>query len=466
MDDNENTPTKTKDKPAVREKKRIAAIDALAKKYSIGAQGPQIKAFADIREQTIDDGSDPDEAELQMLRAARPAGLYINTGTPADAPDAGKVIAASMCMGMKVGEKFLADQYGDRVVDAATSQQFRNMTLQGVFRHVLKATGRDASGNFRDSDFFADAVRASRELQASGFSTSSIPNVLSNVANKVALEQYSSVPTTWQLFAAPTNVPNFKPSVRFRLVLNGKMERVNNDGELRHQGLSDQAFAGPQLHTEGGIIAVTRQNIIDDDQSSLQDLPKIMARSSAIQLEQAVYATLMGAEGTFFTSGNGNLITGTSSALSTDSISAAKKRFKQLKDENGRPALINPSLMLVPSALEVTGQTLLHSQQLNNPASPKSYPVSNPHVDTLDFADSAWLDASIMTGNSETAWYLFGSPTNVPAVLVGFLNGKQVPTVESDEGDFSTLGIRLRCYFDFGVAMGDPRAAVKSTGVA
>ena len=46
-----------------------------------------------------------------------------------------------------------------------------------------------------------------------------------------------------------------------------------------------------------------------------------------------------------------------------------------------------------------------------------------------------------------------------------FLNGQESPTIESTDADFSTLGIQLRGYHDFGVAKQDPRAAVKAAGV-
>jgi hypothetical protein len=39
-----------------------------------------------------------------------------------------------------------------------------------------------------------------------------------------------------------------------------------------------------------------------------------------------------------------------------------------------------------------------------------------------------------------------------------------VPTVETAEADFSVLGIQMRGYFDFGVALQDWRGGVKMAG--
>jgi len=50
-------------------------------------------------------------------------------------------------------------------------------------------------------------------------------------------------------------------------------------------------------------------------------------------------------------------------------------------------------------------------------------------------------------------------------IQVVFLNGKQMPTVEQADADFKQLGIQFRGYHDFGVALQEPRAAVKSPAV-
>ena len=47
---------------------------------------------------------------------------------------------------------------------------------------------------------------------------------------------------------------------------------------------------------------------------------------------------------------------------------------------------------------------------------------------------------------------------------VAFLNGRTTPIVETAEADFSQLGIQMRCYFDYGAAAGELKAAVYSTG--
>jgi hypothetical protein len=62
---------------------------------------------------------------------------------------------------------------------------------------------------------------------------------------------------------------------------------------------------------------------------------------------------------------------------------------------------------------------------------------------------------------SATTWWLCANPGDLPAMEVAFLNGQRQPTVEQAEADFSTLGIMMRGYFDFGVAKAEKNGAYR-----
>jgi hypothetical protein len=71
------------------------------------------------------------------------------------------------------------------------------------------------------------------------------------------------------------------------------------------------------------------------------------------------------------------------------------------------------------------------------------------------------------TGTSAKAWYLFASPSDTP-IIVAFLQGKQMPTVEffGLDSDVNRLAVSWRVYFDYGAALADHRAAYKAKGEA
>jgi hypothetical protein len=61
-------------------------------------------------------------------------------------------------------------------------------------------------------------------------------------------------------------------------------------------------------------------------------------------------------------------------------------------------------------------------------------------------------------------WYLLADPQDLSMIETVFLNGQRSPTIETADVDFSTLGIQMRGYHDFGVSKQDKRAAVKNKG--
>ncbi len=60
---------------------------------------------------------------------------------------------------------------------------------------------------------------------------------------------------------------------------------------------------------------------------------------------------------------------------------------------------------------------------------------------------------------SDFAWNFPYPSQRMPVIEVAFLNGQQMPTVESADADFNTLGIQMRGYHDFGVAKQEGSAA-------
>jgi hypothetical protein len=56
--------------------------------------------------------------------------------------------------------------------------------------------------------------------------------------------------------------------------------------------------------------------------------------------------------------------------------------------------------------------------------------------------------------------------TDVSGIQIAFLDGQQTPIINQSETAFNTLGMQMRGYFDFGVALQDPRAIVKVKGEA
>ncbi|EDL58373.1 phage major capsid protein [Gimesia maris] len=474
------------------EKKTLEEIKAQAAE----AEGKRIERVKQIlsdcpdhiQAKAIEEGwteQDANEVALINLRASRPKARpkqYLDSARNVDrmhgempgAPLPGKssghpskteVIEASACIEAGMTESEAGQFYDERVMNAAVSREYRGYSIVAIMKDAIALDGGDPNARMSDREFVKAAFTADRNIQASGgFSTFSVPGILGNVANKHLLNGYNAVPTTWRKFCGIAEHKDFKAHSHYRLTGSGEFKPVTKGGEIKHISLKESSYQN-QLDTEGAIITLTRQDIINDDMGAFVKLPRILGRMSALKVEETVYILLLSNPNDFFHADNNNYLAGANTALAIESLTAGEMVFLDQVDENGKPILLSPSVLLVPTDLKVTAQQLYADLKVvtgevatvtdGNPHSGKFEPVPSPHLKSAAFS-----------GSSTKAWYLFNNPADVAALEVAFLNGNQNPIIEHADTDFNTLGMSWRAYHDFGVAMADKKAAFKAKGEA
>src|SRR5262249_23321789 len=132
------------DDPVALERTRTAGIATLCAKYTDKVEPVKL---GKIQAKGISDGWDQNRVELELIKAQRPEHPTLPaSGAPmamvrADRAAMGSVLEASLCLSGGLKEKFVAAQYGERVVDAASSAPYRNASLHTVLLHVIQAAG-------------------------------------------------------------------------------------------------------------------------------------------------------------------------------------------------------------------------------------------------------------------------------------------------------------------------------------
>lgn len=421
---------------------------------------------ADLEAKAIAEGWDITKTELEALRAERPSLNGGGVRRDADPSVAGKAIEAALCLSAGLPEKQIGEWYDEKAMNAALAPDLRGAGLHTLMYEAIRAGGEHVRPGRVDNETIRAAFNADRRLiqAAGGFSTISLSGILSNVANKSMLAAYTAVESVVATFCAETDVNDFKEVTRYRLTGNGVFEKVGPDGELKHAGLSEQAYTN-KVETYGRMIALTRQMMINDDLGAFLQIPRIIGRMSALKREEATFELLLSNPSNFFSVGNKNFISGATTNLSIDSLTQAEQLFLDQTDTDGKPILLSPAVLLVPSALKVTAQVLMTETRINETTTAdKGKPSANPHAGKWKPVATPYLNSQGFSGSSAKAWYLVANPADVAAIEIAYLRGKRTPTIESGETDFNTLGMQWRGYFDFGVAMQDFRAAVKSKG--
>jgi hypothetical protein len=422
----------------------------------------------EIEANAIADGWDTNHTELEVLRAQRPTLTRGGVRNDADPSQSGRSIEAALCLSAGLPEKQVGGWYDEKTMNAALAHDLQGAGLHTLIYETIHAAGDHVRPGRIDNETIRSAFAANgRLIQAAGgggFSTVSLSGILSNVANKTMLAAYNAVESVVNQFSAETDVNDFKEVTRYRLTGNGVFEKVGPDGELKHAGLSEQAFKN-KVETFGRMISLTRQMMINDDLGAFLQIPRLIGRMSALKREEAVFELLLSNPANFFDASNKNFLAGVDTALSIDALTKAEQVFLDQTDSEGKPVLLSPSVLLVPSSLKVAAQVLMTETRVNETTDTnKPKPAVNPHAGKWNPVASPYLNAQGITGGSAKAWYLLANPADVAAIEIAYLRGKRTPTIESGETDFNTLGMQWRGYFDFGVAMQDHRAAVKSKG--
>jgi hypothetical protein len=405
----------------------------------------------EIEAQAISEGWDEAKTELAVLRAERPQAPAINGNS--DTPT-GQTLEAAVCMA--AGLEDIDKKYSDQVLEAADKRFNGQIGLQDLLIEAARMSGY-TGWNFR-SDM--------RGVLEAAFSTLSLPGILSNVANKFLLEGFEGVESTWRALSAIRNVRDFKQVTSYRLTGGFQYEQVGPDGELKHAELGEEAYTN-QAQTYGRMFSLTRHDLINDDLGALTAVPRRLGRGAALKLNDVFWNAFLN-NASFFSTANNNYADGAATALAIDSLTQAEQMFLDLVDPDGHPLAVSPAVLLVPNALLVTGSNLMNSTEVREDGntSKSKYVTNNPHSGKFRVVRSSYLSNAKYAGSSNKAWYVLAEPNDMPVIEVAFLNGQQRPTVESADADFNVLGIQMRGYHDFGVALQEFRGGVKMKGEA
>jgi hypothetical protein len=143
-------------------------------------------------------------------------------------------------------------------------------------------------------------------------------------------------------------------------------------------------------------------------------------------------------------------------AISMATIDADRVLMASQLDVSGNDYLdLRPAVLLVPIGLGGTARSINDAQYDPDTANK----LQKPNVVNGLYRDI--VDTPRLTG---TRRYSFADATEAPVLEVAFLDGRQEPYLEVQDG-FDVDGARYKVRLDYGVAAVDYRGAVTNAGV-
>lgn len=361
----------------------------------------------------------------------------------------------SVTMGEAESDKFRAAAQdavlmaaGIPVADAAPgAQELRGYSMVEMARESLRRES-GSTVNFGDNMELARAAINS---------TSTFPAIMSNLANKSVMVGFNEAETTYQIWAGKGSNRDFKEAARVALSEAGTLELVPEGGQFKQDSFGE-ASARTKVATYGKLFSLTRQAIINDDLGLFSKIATKYGSAAKRLVNKMVYAQLTGNvkmqdNVALFDSKHGN-VAGTGEALSVKAIAKAITAMRRQKGITGEATLnITPKYLVVPPELEVTAYQIVNSTAAVDGVNSG---VVNPYKGRfIVVADAELTDPD--------AWYLVADATQHDTIEVTYLNGVEIPRLETRQG-FDVDGIEYKVAFDCGVSALDFRGVFKNAG--
>jgi hypothetical protein len=379
---------------------------------------------------------------LEKLQTERQPSAASRGGTKVGKDEADKIrAAASDAILMRAGITV------EKPADGA--RDLRGMKLRDIAIDCLIRSGRANAHRLDNDTLFREALTPDSQFTS----------ILSNAVNKSMATAYKAQNTTYQAWTGRGSNPDFKDATVYQISEAGELIKMTQSGEFKFDEMSDSK-ATKSIATFGREFGITRQAFINDDIGILTRVPEAYVRAAGRGINKLVYKILGSNLNIYdnkalFHADHKNLAAA-GGAIGTVTIGEGRKAMRKQKNLRGKETLnIGPSFLLVPAALETDAQKFLMS--LSDPDSNNSG-VANVFRNSLTPVVDAELDEY-----SEASYYLAASPADVDTIEVTYLNGDDMPKLESQIG-FDFLGMKWRIYIDYGVNVLDFRGLYKNPG--
>ena len=307
-----------------------------------------------------------------------------------------------------------------------------------------------------------------REIAQRAFSlsTSDLPYVFANVAERVLVNAFAIAPTTWGIWTKRGDAANFKNMDRIKLSEAPDLDLIREGGEYKEADLSDakETYA---VKKYGKILTITWEAIINDDLGALTRIPQLFGNASARKINSVVYAILTAngnmADGyaLFEEAHHANLApTADKGVITTARLGKMRAAMRVQKDMKGLQNLnIAPRYVILPAAQETDMDVILRS--IADPSGTNSG-VANP-FGAGSRTPLIPVVEGLLDATSAKAWYGAADPNQIDTIEVAFLNGQETPYLEEQEG-FKVDGRQYKVRIVFGAKAIDHRGLYKNAG--
>lgn len=324
---------------------------------------------------------------------------------------------------------------------AEGARELQGYTLRELARECLRRSGGREPANIVD-------------LVGRALTTTDLPILLTEAANRSLLEGFQEAQETWPLWTGESSANDFREITLVDSAIDNNLEEIGEHDEYTFTEMAEQAEKA-WVVTYGRMFGISRQAIINDDLNALTGIPARMGAGANKKTGDAVYGVLIAnsamADGqALFSAAHNNLLTG-GGVPDVPKLGAADTAMGLQKDMMGGRLNIRPEFFLGPVSLRVAAETFFNSELIGTGDQPN---IRNIYDGAFNRIYEPRLD-----DDSTESWYLIG-PRHM-GVRVIYLNGIKEPYLETREG-WNIDGVEHKVRFDVGVKAVSWRGMIKS----
>lgn len=427
----------------------------------------EIIAIEQMHDHAVESGMSTKDFRIELYESITvPEARMVQPPNRASRQLTNEILEAAICQSARLPD--IDKHYSDQTLQLAHDHFKGRIGLKQLFLLAAEANGHR---NQFSSDVDKDTLRAAfstnghRPLRASTFSTLDISNVISNTANKSIMRGWNMVEQVCLRIAKIKNVRDFKTATTVSLTDSVIYEKVGASGEIKHGTLSDLTYTS-KADTYARMLAITRQDIINDDLGALTDVPMKLGSGAMKKLNDIFWTEFLGlVSAGFFASGNNNLNEG-NAEVTAAGLAATEVIFNSQTNPDGTPLGVSAAIWLVPTAKHNAARTLMESENLIDGTATATQGGKNIFAGRYRVESSKYIHNTSYTGYTSVGNWLLADPEELPVIAIAALNGKVEPTVETADADFNVLGVQMRGYSDVGVDSQEYRGGVYADGGA
>lgn len=299
--------------------------------------------------------------------------------------------------------------------------------------------GRIAPADLVEAASFIGEIESGRRPMhhlKEAMTSSDFPLMFADILDRQMLGFWNEVPPVWEAITRTSTVTDFRNVKRFAVDgAEGALPEVKERGEFPEVPLveSKDEFSVKKV---GRRIDLSWEAMINDDLDAFRRNPERLARAgrrSESKFVTELYVDASGPHASLYTGGHKNIITG-NPELSIESLQKAFVLLSEMSDADGEPIWTEMITLVVPPALKVTAENILHATELwlnaEGGNEKQKLRVANWMQNQLKLVIDPYISRICTNANKNTSWFLFADPnTGRPALDFGRLRGHETPAL-------------------------------------